>query len=198
MAWGLNHSGELGTGTRDNARTPVEVKGLDRVVAIAAGTGMSGAGSSGAVRDDGSVWMWGTGTASMTGNDPGLSPDDPGGRVLVPTPRKGVSGARRLSIGAGHVAVLLADGTVRLWGFDGYGQTGGGTSGTSSETYGTHKPVPVKPAITNVASLYLGGYRSVAVRTDGTLWVWGWNSDGPGILGRNLRVPTLLDLESIK
>ena len=38
MAWGLNHSGELGTGTRDNASTPVEVKGLDRVVAIAAGT----------------------------------------------------------------------------------------------------------------------------------------------------------------
>jgi alpha-tubulin suppressor-like RCC1 family protein len=199
MAWGSNHSGELGTGTRDRVRTPVEVNGLDRVVAIAAGVGTGGNGSSGAVRDDGSVWMWGTGTSAMTGHDSGLSPDDPGGRVLVPTPRKGVTGARRLSIGAGHVAVLLADGTVRLWGFDGYGQTGVGTSGTSSETHGAYKPTPVKPAIANVASLYLGGYRSIAVRTDGTLWIWGGTSfTGPGILGSNLKVPTLLDLESFK
>jgi alpha-tubulin suppressor-like RCC1 family protein len=199
MAWGLNHSGELGTGTRDTARAPVEVKGLDRVVAIAAGTGGGGAGSSGAVRDDGSVWMWGTGTSAMTGSDPGLSPDDVGGRVLVPAPVKGVTGARQLSIGAGHVAVLLADGTVRLWGFDGYGQTGVGTSGTSSETDGAYKRAPVKPAIANVANIYLGGYRSIAVRTDGTLWIWGGTSStGSGILGRNLRVPTLLDLQSFK
>lgn len=199
MAWGLNHSGELGTGTRENSRAPVEVKGLDRVVAIAAGTGASGAGSSGAVRDDGSVWMWGTGTSAMTGNDPGLSPDDPGGRLLVPAPVKGIAGARRLAIGSGHVAALLADGTVRLWGFDGYGQTGVGTSGTSSETHGAYKPAPVKPAITNVASIYIGGYRSLAVRTDGTLWIWGGTSStGQGILGRNLKIPTLLDLESVK
>lgn len=200
MAWGLNHSGELGTGTRDNARTPVEVKGLDRVVAIAAGRGGGGAGSSGAVRDDGSVWMWGTGMSAMTGNDPGLSPDDAGGRVLVPAPRKGVTGARRLSIGAGHVAALLADGTVRMWGFDGYGQTGVGTSGTSSEEFGAYKVTPVTPKIANVASMYLGGYRSIAVRADGTLWIWGENfvTGGQGVLGRNLRVPTLLDLESLK
>ena len=199
MAWGLNHSGELGTGTRDRVRTPVEVKGLDRVVAIAAGTGGAGAGSSGAVRDDGSVWMWGTGVGAMMGNDSGLSPDDPGGRVLVPTPRKGVTGVKRLSIGAGHAAVLLADGTVRLWGFDGYGQTGVGTSGTSSEEHGAYKPMPVKPAITNVANVYLGAYRSIAVRTDGTLWVWGMAAfTGPGILGRNLKVPTLLDWGSFK
>jgi alpha-tubulin suppressor-like RCC1 family protein len=199
MAWGLNHSGELGTGTRDKVTTPVEVKGLDRVVAIAAGTGGSAAGSSGAVRDDGTVWMWGTGMSAMTGNDPGLSPDDAGGRVLEPMPIKGITGARRLSIGSGHVAVLLADGTLRLWGFDGYGQTGVGTSGTSSEIDGAYKRRPVKPAITNVASIYLGGYRSLAVRTDGTLWIWGFAAvTSPGILGRNLKVPTWLDLEAIK
>jgi alpha-tubulin suppressor-like RCC1 family protein len=113
---------------------------------------------------------------------------------------KGVSGTRRLSIGSGHVAALLADGTLRLWGFDGYGQTGVGTSGTSSETYGAYKPTPVTPKIANVAAIYLGGYRSIAVRADGTLWIWGMGStvNGPGLLGRNLKVPTLLDLESLK
>jgi alpha-tubulin suppressor-like RCC1 family protein len=177
----------------------VEVKGLDRVVTIAAGTGGAAAGSSGAVREDGSVWMWGTGTGAITGNDPGLSPDEPGGRVLVPTQIKGVTGARRLSIGAGHVAVLLEDGTLRLWGFDGYGQTGVGTSGTSSERDGAYKRTPVKPAITDVANVYLGSYRSLAVRKDGTLWIWGGTgSTSSGILGRVLKVPTLLDLQSLK
>ena len=199
MAWGLNRNGELGIGTRDPAWTPAEVKGLDRVVAIAAGGG-GGSGSSGAVRDDGSVWMWGAGGPVMGNGQETMSPDEPGGRVLVPVAVTRVTGARRLSIGTGHVAALLADGTVRTWGFDGYGQTGVGTSGTSSETHGAYKPTPVKPAITNVASLYLGGYRSIAVRTDGTLWIWGMNfvDGGQAPLGRNLRVPTLLDLESFK
>ena len=193
MAWGQNRYGELGSGTRDTAWTPVEVKGLDRVVAIAAGGG-GGRGTSGAVRDDGSVWMWGM---NMTRG--ALSPDEEGARLLVPAPVKGVTGARQLSIGTGHVAVLLADGTLRLWGFDGYGQTGVGTSGTSDAT-GAYKTTPVTPKIANVAAVYLGGYRSIAVRADGTLWIWGMGStaSGPGLLGRNLTVPTLLDLESIK
>src|SRR5690606_12921603 len=78
VAWGQNRYGELGTGTRDTAWTPVEVKGLDRVVAIAAGGG-GGSGTSGAVRDDGSVWMWGM---NMSGG--AMSPDEEGARLLVP------------------------------------------------------------------------------------------------------------------
>ena len=58
--------------------------GLDRVVAIAAGIGsIAGGGTSGAVRDDGTVWMWGSNASAMIGNGLGpLSPDDVGGRVL--------------------------------------------------------------------------------------------------------------------
>ncbi len=54
--------------------------------------------------------------------------------------------------------------------------------------------MPVK-GITNVSAVYLGSMRSFAVRTDGTLWIWGFGSTGgQGILGRNLRVPTLMEL----
>jgi hypothetical protein len=43
--------------------------------------------------------------------------------------------------------------------------------------------------------LRLGGYNSYAIRSDGTLWVWGFAlSSGRGILSRNLAVPTRLDL----
>lgn len=192
MSWGSNRNGELGVGTRLTGWTPAEVTGLDRVVAIAAGIGGGGAGSSGAVRDDGSVWMWGTNTSAQMGNGQGpMSPDDPGGRNLVPVPVKGVAGAKRLSIGGGHVAALLEDGTLRSWGHDGWGQIGVGTSGA-------YQARPMKVGgIANVAAVYLGGPHSIAMRADGTLWIWGKSfiENGPGLLGKNLHVPTRVDLD---
>jgi alpha-tubulin suppressor-like RCC1 family protein len=192
LAWGLNRDGQLGNGTRDNGWSPVEVTGLDHVVAIAAGlASIAGNSSSGAVRDDGTVWMWGSGVSGLMGNGTeNPSPDDPGGRNLLPVQVKALTNVRTLSIGFGHAAALLRDGTLRMWGFDGYGQIGVGTSGGYYP-----KPVLVK-AMTNVASVYLCNMRSFAVRTDGSLWIWGFASTtGPGMLGKNLHVPTLLELE---
>jgi alpha-tubulin suppressor-like RCC1 family protein len=189
MSWGTNKDGELGLGTRSTGWTPAEVIGLDRVVTIDAGD--AGAyGVSGAIRDDGTVWMWGSNVSAMFGNGVGpLSPDDPGGRNPLPVPVKGVTDARALSLGGGHVAVLLGDGTLRMWGHDGWGQLGVGTSG------GYHqKPVKVT-AISNVAAVYLSSGRSYAVRADGTFWIWGFGRNrGEGILGKHLHVPTRLDL----
>lgn len=54
-AWGRNSSGQLGNGTTaSSVRTPVQVKGLDNVVAI-----MAGKSHSMAIKADGSVWVWG-------------------------------------------------------------------------------------------------------------------------------------------
>ena len=191
MAWGLNSDGQLGNGTRNRSWTPAEVTGLDRVVAIAAGmASIAGNGFSGAVRDDGSVWLWGSGTSGVMANGTGNpSPDDPGGRNLLPLQVKALANVKSLSLGMGHAAALLRDGTLRMWGFDGYGQIGVGTSGGYYP-----KPVPVK-GITNVSAVYLGGMRSMAVRSDGSLWLWGFGSSGAqGILGKNLPVPTQLQL----
>jgi alpha-tubulin suppressor-like RCC1 family protein len=191
VAWGSNGDGELGNGTRTTGWTPTEVAGLDRVVAIAAGSGSMGKGVSGAVRDDGTVWMWGSNTSAQFGTGQGpLSPDDPGGRVLQPVVVKGVTGARRMSIGAGHVAALLRDGSLQMWGHDGWGQIGVGTSGFYQE-----KPVKVT-AISDVAAVYLCASHSFAVRADGTLWIWGPRFfPHSGILGKYLHVPTRLDLD---
>ncbi len=191
MAWGLNRNGELGIGTRVTGWLPAEVSGLDRVVSIAAGTGGGGAGVSGAVRDDGTVWMWGSNTSAQFGNTAGpLSPDDPGARVLTPVRVTGVVGAKRLHIGAGHVAALLGDGTLRMWGHDGWGQIGVNTAGG-------YQPKPMRVSgIASVSTVHLGGYHSIGVRNDGTLWIWGKSfiEQGPGVLGKHLHVPTRLDL----
>ncbi|MEO7133648.1 MAG: hypothetical protein ABI024_05460 [Vicinamibacterales bacterium] len=86
MAWGLNHDGQLGNGTSNNGWTPTEVSGLDRIVAISAGVAsFAGNCFSGAVRDDGTVWTWGSGVSGVMGNGTeDRSPDDPGGRILLP------------------------------------------------------------------------------------------------------------------
>jgi alpha-tubulin suppressor-like RCC1 family protein len=82
------------------------------------------------VRDDGTVWLWGSNTSAQMGNGQGpMSPDDPGGRNLLPLQLAGVTSAKDLSLGGGHAAALLADGTLRMWGHDGFGQIGVGTSG---------------------------------------------------------------------
>jgi alpha-tubulin suppressor-like RCC1 family protein len=191
MAWGLNHDGQLGNGTRDNGWTPAEVSGLDRIVAITAGVAsFAGNSFSGAVRGDGSVWTWGSGVSGVMGNGTeNPSPDGPGGRNLLPLQVKGLANVKSLSLGFGHAAALLRDGTLRMWGHGGFGQIG---VGTSNEYYPT--PVPVK-GITGVSAVYLASMRSFAVRTDGTLWIWGYGSTGAqAILGRNLREPTLMEL----
>jgi len=56
--------------------------------------------------------------------------------------------------------------------------------------------VPVKvPGISNVATLRLGGYNSYAIRSDGSLWIWGFGlTSGRGVLSRHLAAPTRLDL----
>ena len=192
MSWGLNQDGQLGNGTRTNGWLPAEVSGLDRVVAIATGMGSAGGNSfSGAVRDDGTVWLWGTATSGVMGdgNEP-EAPDSPGGRILLPQQLKSLTNVKALSLGFGHAAALLRDGSLWMWGFNGYGQIGVASPDSS------YHPKPVKvTGISNVTAIHVGGMRSFAVRTDGSLWIWGFESiRGQGILGKNLRVPTLLEL----
>jgi alpha-tubulin suppressor-like RCC1 family protein len=188
-AWGENTDAQLGleTSIYRSAR-PVKVQGLGRTVSIAAG-GTGNLAFSGAVRDDGTVWMWGSNQSATMGN--GLRS---GGRGAVgdlnwkPVAVKGVANAKTISAGDGHVAVLLRDGTLRLWGHDGWGQIGVGTSSSYHES-------PMKPAITNVAAVFLAAGQSYAVRLDGTLWRWGAAPTyGGGEFTRQQRVPTLTPL----
>lgn len=186
---GENQGGRLGLPPETyRSGTPVKIAGLDRVVSIgAASTGSFG--YNGAVRADGTVWMWGSNMSATMGN--GLRYGEPGPHGndnAVPAVVKGITTAKSISTGDGHVAVLLADGTLRLWGHDGWGQIGVGTAGYYHES-------PKKPAIAEVAGVYLVGSKTFAVKRDGTLWRW-----GPALavsreeLGHDRRVPTQIPL----
>ena len=66
---------------------------------------------------------------------------------------------------------LAPDGTLWVWGYNGYGQLGDGTS--------TQRSVPVRVAgLTGVTAVAAGLDHAVALRSDGTVWAWGYNGYG--------------------
>ena len=179
VGWGRNDRCEVGNGgTPDPAHqelepvfAPVPVDGLRGVAQLAASDGISGA-----VRADGSVWMWGRGDGGLLANgvfEPlGAQPPPP----CAPRPRKveGLSGITQLAIGVSHVLALRNDGTVWAWGTNEDGQLGDGTR----ENRG--RPVQVT-GITSAVSIAAGQAVSAAVMADGTVRTWG--SDVNGRLG---------------
>ncbi len=186
-AWGNKNSwGELGhTRTEDRWR-PTKVAGLTEVVSVAAGG--STINLSAAVRRDGSVWVWGSNQGGLVGNGTYATLGQPGGANPKPVRVNGISTAKSVALGDGHIAVLLADGTLRMWGHDGWGQIGVGTAGDYHYS-------PKQPKISNVARIYIGGSRNLAVKTDGTVWFWGPEFNGcTGLLGENQKLPVKITI----
>jgi alpha-tubulin suppressor-like RCC1 family protein len=86
-----------------------------------------------------------------------------------------VIGVKRTLFAAGsfHNLVVKSDGTVWAWGDNYRGQLGGGTAFREVES----RPVQVSN-LTDVVSVAAGHAHSLALKSDGTLWVWGGNEHG--------------------
>ena len=85
---------------------------------------------------------------------------------------------KQLSIGYLTTAAIKTDGTLWIWGWNNYGQLGNGTSGNFYMS-----PIQVG-SLTNWKQVSCGSYCTAAIKTDGTLWAWGYNSQGQ--LGNNV------------
>jgi alpha-tubulin suppressor-like RCC1 family protein len=88
--------------------------------------------------------------------------------------------------------VLRTDGTVWTWGYNGMGQLGNGTY--------TDRPVPTQvPNLTNVIAIAIaaGAYHTLALKSDGTLWAWGYNGMGQLGDGTTTRRPTPFQVTAV-
>ncbi len=120
-AWGWDGFGELGDGSAIyfNA-TPAQVSGLTGVTAVAAGSFHSIA-----LKNDGTVWVWGGNPDGQVGN--GTS--DPYNRTPVQV--SGLTSVTVIAAGSQHNLALKSDGTVWAWGENSSGQLGIGITGNS-------------------------------------------------------------------
>jgi len=184
-SWGLNSSGEIGDGTTTNRFRPVKVKSpdgtgeLSGIIEISAGVSHSVA-----VKMDGTLWAWGDNTYGQLGIN--LTE-----RKTLPVQVRGVmnngflSGVVGASAGENHTLALLNNGTVYSWGRNSHGQLGNGSSGEGNDRY-----TPVKvTGLTDVIKVEAGKNLSMALKSDGTLWVWGDGSRGQlgnGLSGSDL------------
>jgi alpha-tubulin suppressor-like RCC1 family protein len=185
-AWGSNNNAQVGTGKySEPVYTPTKVANLPKAIDISAGMNESGA-----VSYDGKVYVWGLNTSGLLGN--GQRPGAPiatGGIVMTPTAVQGISGVQNISFDYGSQIALHTNGTLTVWGFDGWGQHGIGESGG-------YTLKPKKPSISGVASINAIGNRTFLIKRDGSLWWAGVKSGAKnGPMKSGVKVFTKLTLE---
>ena len=170
--WGENVYGELGNDTLSGSETPVQVLGsggsgyLTGVVAIA-GIGFHSL----ALRSDGTVWAWGDNGYGQLGDGTTTNSETPV-QVLGAGGSGYLTGIVAIAGGMYHSLALRNDGTVWTWGYNYY------SAPTNSNT-----PVQVLGAggsgfLTGIVAIAGGSVHSLAVKSDGTVWAWGYNEYG--------------------
>lgn len=162
--WGYNEYGQLGNGTTIDSAAPVGVAGITSAVTVS-----SGHHHTCALLADGTVRCWGRNEFGELGD--GSACWTPPCGTPLPVTVIEISNAVAVSAGAYHTCALLADGEVRCWGFNEFGQLGDGTF-TNSST-----PVAVTGAA-GAVTVASGGYHTCALRPEGSVQCWGRNEFG--------------------
>jgi alpha-tubulin suppressor-like RCC1 family protein len=161
--WGPNQHGELGAGTPPEGSTdPVQIPGITDAIAISAARGYSMA-----ILHDGRVVVWGSNSAGQFGlgsNVPASSPDP----QVVP----GLTNIIEVSAGESHCMALRSDGLVFTWGVNQLGALGNPPTSAAVTA-----PAMVTD-LSGIVAIAAGLNHSMSLRSDGTVWGWGYNYFG--------------------
>ena len=173
--WGDGGGGRLGNNGTTYRSTPVQTSlGGTNWKQVATGSNHTAA-----IKTDGTLWVWGGNT---TGE---LGVNDTNARCTPVQTFLGGNNWKQVSGGNVGTAAIKTDGTLWTWGQNGYGQLGINSAGT---TEGRITPVTTFLGGTNWKQVARGNFHMSAIKTDGTLWVWGNNYAGQlGINDTNRR-----------
>lgn len=179
--WGWNGDGELGNGSADTTAhtSATQVSGVANAAAVQGaphgyyGTVITDAG--------GTVSSWGDNTSGVLGNNRTSGAMTPT-TVLGSSGTGSLSGVTALASSDTEVLANLSDGSVWAWGSDAFGDLG------NNSTTDSHVPVQVLGAggtgtLGSIVAVAAGSGFGLALRADGTVWSWGYNSNGQ--LGNN-------------
>ena len=160
--WGNNPYGDLGDNTALSRSSPVQT--------VAFGTNWKQVSKGGyhtaAIKMDGTLWCWGRNNFGQLGDNTATDRSSPVQTVTFATNWK------QVSCGYYHTSAVKTDGTLWCWGL--------GTSGQLGDNTATSKSSPVQTVAfgsvwkeSSCGKNYVG-----AIKTDGTLWFFGQNTNG--------------------
>ncbi|MHC1699103.1 MAG: RCC1 domain-containing protein [Geobacteraceae bacterium] len=162
-AFGANGYGQLGNGATTDSSIPVTVSGTYSAVSI------GGAHNVG-LKSDLTVWTWGLNSSGQLGNGTLDSKTSP---IQVTA----LNGVKAVAAGGNHTLAIAADDTVWAWGLNSSGQLGDNTLVTRNIPVQVLTSDGVTP-LSGITAIAAGGAFSLALKSDGTVWAWGSNSNG--------------------
>jgi alpha-tubulin suppressor-like RCC1 family protein len=169
-AWGGNTNGTLGDGTVVNRSSPVQIGALvDWSSALAIG----GTGHALAVKTNNTLWSWGRNLTGSPGNfRAGMLGHNDTINRSSPVQVGALTNWYQVAAGDVHSLAVKTDGTLWSWGGNYRSELGFYTSGQSRSS-------PIQVGASSDWYQVSGGLNfSVAIKTDGTLWSWGFRSYG--------------------
>jgi alpha-tubulin suppressor-like RCC1 family protein len=169
-SFGRNDLGQLGNNLLGWPYAPKpyirEVAQLSDVVQVSGGNWATLA-----LKSDGTVWAWGYNRNGALGQ--GNDNTYPPAAIQV----QGLSDVVEVSANGGswgdHCMALKADGTVWVWGSDGFWQRGLAVGNPVPYT----RPVVI-PNLDCVVAIAAGATTCHVLKSDGTVWGWGWAYHG--------------------
>jgi alpha-tubulin suppressor-like RCC1 family protein len=170
FVWGVNGSGQLGV----NDVTPDR---FTPITTFSGGTTWKSVSSGGyyiaAIKTDGTLWTWGNNSQGQLGIN------DTNNRSVPVTTFAGGNNWKSISSGFFQTAAIKTDGTLWIWGLSERGQLGINLNNVNRLT-----PVTTFAGGNNWKSVFCATRHTAAIKTDGTLWVWGLGNED-GRLGTN-------------
>ena len=162
--WGRDNYGQLGDGSTTNKSSPITTAG--------GGTNWKqvtcGYNHTASIKTDGTLWTWGNNGNGQLGDGNVFL-----GNISSPgTTAGGGTNWKQVACGYNHTASIKTDGTLWTWGYNNQGQLGDGT-----KTYRS-SPGTTAGGGTNWKQVAGGKQHTAAIKTDGTLWTWGYNGTG--------------------
>jgi alpha-tubulin suppressor-like RCC1 family protein len=156
--WGLNTSGQVGTGTGDVVfLRPAAAGSASDWTRVSAGAAFSCG-----LNTSGQILCWGANSTGQIGDGTGVT-------ALTPTPLMGgVTDWISFDSGNNHSCAIRANGELSCWGTNTRGQIGDGST--------TNALQPVVVSAGPWSQVSVGSELSCAVRADHTLWCWGLNT----------------------